>query len=60
MADISKCQNEGCPSKEKCHRYTTKDSKWQSYAKFKVPRGHKKCDCFWNNNEYIGRRNATP
>jgi len=46
MADITMCQNEDCPSKEKCFRYTALPSKHQSYAVFTVPEGKDKCEYF--------------
>ena len=37
MPDITMCDNESCPSKEFCHRFTANPSTWQSYADFYVP-----------------------
>lgn len=34
MPDITKCGNENCPLKQKCYRWTAKDSTVQSYTKF--------------------------
>jgi len=51
MSDITMCQNEDCPSKEKCFRYTAKALKYQSYAVFAVPEGEKKCEFFWSNRK---------
>lgn len=34
MADISKCMDFLCPSKEKCYRFTAPVSQWQSYGGF--------------------------
>ena len=31
MADITKCEGGVCPYKEKCLRYTARDSPFQSY-----------------------------
>lgn len=58
MPDIAMCQNEKCPFKMKCFRYTaipTMNGKYQSYADFKpvvaVENGTTttKCDDFWDN-----------
>jgi len=46
MPDITMCQNEECPSKEKCFRYTAPASKYQSYTVFPVPEGKDKCEYF--------------
>jgi hypothetical protein len=37
--DIAKCQNEDCPQKEQCERYTCKAGEYQSYADFKPENG---------------------
>lgn len=50
MADITKCTNKNCKIKEKCYRYTAKDSYWQSYANFnndKVIKNKKECEHFY-------------
>lgn len=49
MPDISKCQNESCPKKLKCWRYTSQPDFWQSYAKFK----YANCEYFWDNTEMV-------
>lgn len=49
MSDITKCNFEGCPLKEKCYRYTTTaDELWQSYFSV-VPYDKEKesCNYFW-------------
>lgn len=47
MTDVSMCQNENCPSKHKCYRYTfTPNSLYQSYSKFTVTTGNDKCPFF--------------
>jgi hypothetical protein len=52
MPDISKCENEECPLKEKCYRYTATPSPGlQSYSYFK-PDEEGKCDAFWDNKMY--------
>jgi hypothetical protein len=52
MPDISMCQNEECPLKKKCYRFTAKPSPLlQTYAYFK-PDEDGKCEYFWNNKEY--------
>jgi hypothetical protein len=53
MADITKCKGQGCPVKEKCYRYTAKESMYQSYFS-ELPIKDNKCDMFWGeNSEYI-------
>ena len=53
MADISKCKGIGCPIKDKCYRYTAKESLvWQSWLepKFKIigkNNNHVECPHFW-------------
>jgi hypothetical protein len=58
MPDISMCQNEGCPLKKKCYRYTATPSVGlQTYGWFK-PDEEGKCDYYWDNKDYKdGRRN---
>jgi hypothetical protein len=52
MPDISKCENEECPLKEKCYRFTATPSPvLQAYAYFK-PDEDGKCEYFWDNKEY--------
>jgi len=52
MPDISMCQNEECPLKKKCYRFTATPSPLlQTYAYFK-PDEDGKCEYFWNNKEY--------
>ena len=52
MPDISMCQNEACPLKEKCYRYTaTPFPGLQVYGWFK-PNEEGKCDHYWDNKKY--------
>lgn len=47
MPDISLCLNNTCPSKEKCYRaIAIPNFPNQSYMKFEVPKGKKKCSYF--------------
>jgi hypothetical protein len=50
MADITKCANEHCPSKEQCYRYTAPDGVWQSFSFFK-PDETGKCKYFSANDK---------
>lgn len=43
MPDISKCNGKDCPIKEKCFRYTSKSSMYQTYSDFEYKNG---CDYF--------------
>lgn len=47
MADISKCMDSLCPSKEKCYRFTAPVGKWQSYASFDREEDADSCSYFW-------------
>lgn len=59
MPDISMCQNEACPLKEKCYRYTaTPNKKLQAYGWFK-PNEEGKCDHYWDNKKYKNESNIT-
>lgn len=50
MPDIAKCENEECPSKEQCYRFTCKPSDFrQSYMGFEPEEGEDKCDGFMDN-----------
>ena len=51
MPDISMCQNEDCPVRYGCYRYTAlPDEHWQSYAQFELKKdtitGEYTCDDF--------------
>jgi len=49
MADITKCEDNLCPSKETCYRYTAPASMYQSYATFNREEDADNCDMYWNN-----------
>lgn len=53
MSDITKCKDEECPLKEKCFRYTSPASEYQSYFSGS-PRNKnddsKICTSFWDNS----------
>jgi hypothetical protein len=50
MADISKCNDALCPSKNKCLRYTIQASEfWQSYTNFNREADADNCEYFWDN-----------
>jgi hypothetical protein len=47
MPDISMCQNQLCPLRETCYRFTaTPDTPYQCYAVFK-PDENGECDYYW-------------
>ena len=53
MSDITKCKGINCPIKEKCKRYTAKESMLQSYF-MESPIKDNKCDMYWGeHNESI-------
>lgn len=46
MTDITKCNNQDCPIKDKCYRYLAKaNSRWQSWHNFTYDDG---CEHFWD------------
>ena len=50
--DISKCEDNLCPSKEYCYRFTAPSSKlWQSYGQFNREQDAYNCSMFWNNGK---------
>jgi hypothetical protein len=52
MADISKCSDFLCPSREKCYRFTAPISEfWQSYTNFERESDADNCNFFWDNDE---------
>jgi hypothetical protein len=46
MPDITKCSGEGCEMKERCFRYLSRPSLWQSYF-LKPPIQDGECVKFW-------------
>ncbi len=52
MADIAKCNDVHCPSKEYCYRFTAPASEvWQSYGIFNREDDADNCDMFWANGK---------
>ena len=58
MPDITMCDNEQCPLREKCYRFRAiPDPYWQSFAHFEpstypTPKGTQtECDHFWDISE---------
>lgn len=50
MADISKCADGLCPSKELCYRYTAPTSEYrQSWGLFNREEDADNCDMYWDN-----------
>ena len=50
MPDISKCDNNNCPIKNSCYRFTVKPCYMQSYASFEFTDS---CSYYWNNGKCI-------
>ena len=51
MPDISMCENQKCPSRKSCYRYTSKPNPYrQTYSLFEVNEGEDKCESYWDNN----------
>jgi hypothetical protein len=46
MQDIAKCQDNQCPSREKCFRYTQPSMLFQNFAEFKRSPAAVKCAHF--------------
>lgn len=44
MPDISMCQNQACPSNQKCYRFMALPDKYQAYSIFEVTGKRKRCD----------------
>lgn len=51
MADISKCDGEGCIRKNTCYRYLVKADKWQSYLLVPAEERGINCKVYWE-DEY--------
>ncbi|WP_395652656.1 hypothetical protein [Brevundimonas sp.] len=51
MADISKCADGLCPSKEYCYRYTAPNGMWQSFHNFNREDDADNCDMFCTNGK---------
>jgi len=52
MADIAKCNDVLCPSKDKCYRFTAPASKFmQSYLISERESDAVNCDMFWDNDK---------
>lgn len=52
MADIAKCNDFLCPSKNYCYRFTAPASLiWQTYGIFNREEDADNCDMFWPNGK---------
>ena len=51
--EITKCIGTDCPLKTTCHRYTTKDSEFQSHIEppFKIVDGQLLCETYWGDEQ---------
>lgn len=61
MADISKCNDQHCPSKQYCYRFTAPNSEFrQSWGNFNREDDADNCDMFWPNNKckYCNQENG--
>ena len=49
MADITKCEGKDCPLKEKCYRFTAKDSEYGQFYFTETPysKETKTCGYLW-------------
>lgn len=54
MADITKCKGEHCLLKDKCYRYTAKDSEYRQAYFMEIPIKNGICEMYWGErNSYI-------
>ncbi len=51
MADIAKCNDCLCPSKNYCYRFTAPVGMYQSYAEFNRDSDEYNCNDFWPNGK---------
>lgn len=52
MSDIAKCEDNKCPSRLMCYRFTAPASEFrQSYGIFNREEDANNCDMFWNNKQ---------
>ena len=51
MADISKCQDTDCPSKDFCHRFTAPNGMWQYFHNFNREEDEDNCSHFHPNGK---------
>ena len=51
MADIAKCNDSLCPSKDYCYRFTAPEGMRQSYAEFNRDLDECNCNDFWPNGK---------
>ena len=49
MADIAKCNDSLCPSKDYCYRFTASEGMRQTYGGFNREEDADNCDSFWSN-----------
>lgn len=52
MPDITKCNNEECPKKDTCYRYTSKPNEMQSFFVDMKPNEKGECEYYWENTQY--------
>ncbi len=60
MADIAKCSDSLCPSKDYCYRFTAPVGMLQTYGIFNREEDAENCDMFWQNGKcrYCGLENG--
>ena len=51
MADIAKCSDQHCPSKEYCYRFTAPSGMWQYFQNFNREDDADNCDMFDSNGK---------
>ena len=47
MPDITKCNGDGCPMKESCHRFTAPAEEYQSHFETPPVKEDGRCEMYW-------------
>lgn len=55
MADITKCKGEHCLLKEKCYRYTAKDSEYRQSYFAEIPIKNGICEMYWGEQNIVSQ-----
>lgn len=50
MADITKCNGEGCSIKDSCYRFTVKANEYYQSYFVEPPINNGKCEMYWGEN----------
>lgn len=55
MADITKCKGGYCLLKDKCYRYTAKDSEYRQSYFMELPMKNGICDMYWGEQNIVSQ-----